>query len=105
MDNIELTPEHYHLIAHSLGINIYYAAISKNQKDKFLPKKFYRNYFASSTGGEDFKNLLELQSLGLTDSWERGGRIYFEVTPEGIDIFKKYFNDTITQPFFDKITD
>lgn len=93
---MELTQEHFHLIAHSLGVNLYHAKQSKNKRDKVLPEEFYRNYFASSSGGDDYKRLQELETLGMTESWQRMDYIYFQVTPMGIETFRNYFHNEVS---------
>ena len=91
--------EHWNLIAHSLGINLYHAIHSKNYKDKQLPNEFYRNYFCSSKSGESFNLLKELESMGLTESNHQNGNVYFKVTDKCIVSFREYFYEEVTDKF------
>lgn len=94
---MELTEKHFDLIAHSLGINLYNAKVSKIKKYKFLPNEFYRNYFCSSEGSEDYLILKELEEIKYTESWHQNGHVYFMVTEKGINEFKEYFSKEVTQ--------
>jgi hypothetical protein len=94
-----MTPQHNHweLVAHTLGIKLYNAQLSKRKKDKHLPNEFYRNYFCSSEGSSDYKHLKELEVLGLTESWEQHSSVYFRITNKGVVEFREYFSENITK--------
>jgi hypothetical protein len=79
------------LIAHSLGINLYNAKVSKKKKDKKLPTSFYRNYFCASPGHTDYVTLDSLEKRGILHKWQQYTNIYFGVTEMGIAIFKQEF--------------
>lgn len=91
--------KHWELIAHSLGVNLYHAIHSKRYKDKELPDEFYRNYFASSKGGDAYNLLIQLENEGLTKSWSQNDHIYFMVTNEGIADFREYFYKEVVRKF------
>lgn len=93
---IELTDSQINTIGHSIGINVYHARLSNNPKDKFLPEEFYRNYYC--VGNEDAftEEMKQLEEIGFIEKWIHGKQLYFEVTKEGVDYFKKYFTEEIT---------
>lgn len=96
---MKLEYKHWKLIAHSLGINLYHAIHSKMYKDKELPNEFYRNYYASSEGGEPYHLLVELEKNGYVKSWKQYDHIYFCNTEKGITEFREYFHKEVTAKF------
>ena len=79
------------LVSHSLGVNLENSILSNRKKDKYLPVKFYRNYFCSSKDSSDYKILKKLEVDGITLSWVQYSNIYFMVTEKGISKFRDYF--------------
>jgi ribosomal protein S19E (S16A) len=85
-----------HIIAHSLGVNIYHAQNSRKLKDKVLPKDFYRNYYCAGSGNIDkMEELVNLEKAGFMERWEWSGQIYFGVTENGKKKFRKIFKKII----------
>lgn len=92
---MEITNKQYDLMAHTLGINLYHAQHSDRQKDKFLPEEFYRNYFASSKGGDDYKDFMKLNKIGIVDTWNQNDYVYFAISEKGIEKFKNYWAENV----------
>jgi hypothetical protein len=69
-----------HILQHSLGLNQYGQG------------EMYRNYFATSTEGKDYRDITELVNAGLMqDHGENkiyGGMHVFSVTEKGIEYVK-----------------
>ncbi len=87
-----MTEKQLQIIGHTLGINVYHAKLSKNKKDKKLPKEFYRNYFcADSERHSDYPILVELENLGFMERWLKDKMLFFGATDSGIIEFKKQF--------------
>ncbi len=78
-------------IAHSLGINLFHAFISHKKKDKTLPKEFYRNYYQCESDAT-LDNLVE---KGYAVKENRMGLQYYFITEEGIEIFRKEFQELV----------
>ena len=89
-----ITLEQAELIGHSLGINVYGCYKSKRAKDKKLPSKFYRNYYASSKNSDANKII---SSLIILDFIVQGQNWNFHVTELGIEIFTEWFNRNINK--------
>src|SRR5690348_13015 len=95
MTKLELSNDELDVVAHTLGINFYNAKLSKKKKDKKLPKEFYRNYYCASVNHHKFPVLSDLQLTGVMKSWTQFDNLYFCVTEEGIELFKKEFKRQI----------
>lgn len=91
-----MNTEQINLISHTLGINVEYCERSIKEKDKLLPKVFYRNFFDYGIFTEDMQ---ELESLGLIEKYSRLNLELFHVTDEGIEAFRTWFNENITSKY------
>lgn len=78
------------LISHSLGVDLFKAVISTKQKDKKLPKEFYRNYFNAGKTHSDIEHISKLISDGFMETRQEN---YYYVTDLGISKFTNQFNE------------
>lgn len=93
---IKLNEKEMDIISHSLGFRLDIAKKSKLKRDKKLPKEFYRNYYCAGTERHDnFPTLKNLEDSGLMERWTQYNQIYFQVTDEGIQVFKENFSRLI----------
>lgn len=87
------------MIGHSLGINTYNAKLSNKKKDKYLPLKFYRNYYCYGYT-QDYRKLNRRQKIlenrKIIKTWIQFGCCYFCITEKGINLFKEKFTKEIT---------
>ena len=95
-EEIELTDSQLKIISHSLGIDIIRAKESDNEKYKFLPEEFYRNYYCVGKSLNMTDDMKILEELGFIEKWINGEQLYFEITKEGVDYFKDWFEKEIT---------
>ena len=95
-EEIELTDSQLKIISHSLGIDIIRAKESDNEKYKFLPEEFYRNYYCVGKSLNMTDDMKLLEELGFIEKWINGEQLYFEITKEGVDYFKDWFEKEIT---------
>jgi hypothetical protein len=88
------------IIAHSLGINLLHAKMSKKVSDRRLPNEFKRNRFCTSEGHSDLDKVLSLQKAGLM---RKGGTInqgtatMWYVTSKGEERFREEFPNLISK--------
>ncbi len=85
------------LVSHSLGINYYNAKLSTEEKYKYLPVEFYRNYYNYSVFCEDMK---QLEELGIIEKFSALKLTCFSVTDYGIAEFRKVFTEEVTDKYF-----
>jgi len=95
-EEIELTDFQIKIISHSLGIDVIRAKESNNEKYKFLPNEFYRNYYCIGKSLNMTDDMKLLEGLGFIEKWMNREQLYFEITKEGIDYFKYWFEKEIT---------
>ena len=74
---IELTHPQLKIISHSLGIDIILAKESDNEKYKFLPDEFYRNYYCVGKSLNMTDDMKFLEGLGFIEKWINGEQLYF----------------------------
>lgn len=78
-------------VAHSLGIDMYKAAMSHQRKDKILPDQFYRNRFQADHN-QNLEDLIE-DGYVTKQKWQDLG--YYSITEKGIRQFRKQFEEIV----------
>lgn len=78
-------------VAHSLGIDLYKAAMSHQRKDKILPDEFYRNRFQADHN-QNLEDLIEIGYV-IKSKWQELN--YYCITKEGIKQFRKQFQEIV----------
>lgn len=96
-EDIKLSFDELKILGSCLGINVYHAKQSTNQKDKKLPKEFYRNRFCCNTEEHsDYSVLKELEKCFIVERWlTENNQLYFFVTDFGIKCFRNEFEKQI----------
>ena len=95
---MELTFKEASILAHTLGVNLLHAKVSKKAVDKRLPKSFYRNRFCASENNDDFECLVSLSNKGLMNKGctiNQGTATLWYVTSAGEDWLRDNFDDLI----------
>ncbi|WP_234734520.1 hypothetical protein [Tellurirhabdus bombi] len=87
----ELTYQQAHIIASTLGINLYHAKNSKGKSDKVLPAEFYRNKFVSPAPDPIIDDLETMGLMGRYEKTNEKGWVWWFVTEEGEKRFREAF--------------
>ena len=98
IEDITLGFDELKILGSCLGINVYHAKQSTNQKDKELPKEFYRNRFCCNTEENvNYPMLAELEKCKIVERWFpcTSTQLYFSVTDFGIKCFRNEFEKQI----------
>jgi len=88
----ELNFQQLKIISHTLGIDLFKAAMSHNLKDKRLPISFYRNYYNASTRQAEVYGINTLVGMGYMMQFRYE---YYSVTDKGIKQFVKQYNELV----------
>lgn len=86
----ELTMSELKVVSHSLGINLYHSALCDNRKDKDLPHKYYRNYFAGNN-----EHLDNLVADGLAETREQFTDKVYHISDLGIKQFERQYHEMV----------
>lgn len=87
------------ILGHSLGVNLLYSKKSTKNRDKKLPKEFYRNRFCAGDGHDELPVLQSLEKMGYMAQGQKineGRDMIWYVTDEGIKRFRECFESIIS---------